>query len=149
MTISLVFAMNNLIYNDDLQARADSFASLTAYSIDIAHSDFDVSALKESLSYEEARDNYFIKRSDFKLVRCILALFCATGNGHFSIEDFIEHNGRCEKLSNFTSSYLLAQRTVVSMSQKPAANQLNTSSPLFQFAFPLIKANKVYHCMFW
>ncbi|MER1986674.1 MAG: ABC transporter permease [Solibacillus sp.] len=28
LTIALVFAMNNLIYNEDLQARADSFASL-------------------------------------------------------------------------------------------------------------------------
>ncbi len=29
MTISLVFAMNNMIYNEDLQARAESFASLS------------------------------------------------------------------------------------------------------------------------
>lgn len=62
---ALIWAYFVIVVPDELVLDMQLFQ--TAFSIDIAHNDFDVSALNESFSYEEARDNYFIKRSDFDI----------------------------------------------------------------------------------
>ena len=62
---ALIWAYFVIVVPDEVVDNMPLFQ--TAYSIDIEHTDFDVSALNEAFSYEEARDNYFIKRSDFDI----------------------------------------------------------------------------------